>query len=98
MDDLTNEKAAMTTTTQAMDSRMTCEVCGNTGHSGNYCPTIQEDVMFMNGNNNGYRPQWGQMWNQRPYYQGGNQGNSLNPNQPSMKILFSGKLISMMFQ
>jgi hypothetical protein len=54
--------------------------------------------MFMNGNNNGYRPQWGNMWNQHPYYQGGNQGNSLNPNQPSMKILFSGKLISMMFQ
>jgi hypothetical protein len=39
MDDLTNEKAAMATTTQAMDSRMTCEVCGNTGHLGNYCPT-----------------------------------------------------------
>jgi hypothetical protein len=31
---------------------MTCEVCGNTGHSGNYCPTTQEDVMFMNDNNN----------------------------------------------
>jgi hypothetical protein len=39
MDDLTNEKAAMDTTTQAMDSRMTCEICGNIGHSGNYCPT-----------------------------------------------------------
>ena len=36
MDDLANEKAAMATTTQAMDARMTCEVCGNTGHSGNY--------------------------------------------------------------
>jgi hypothetical protein len=31
--------------------------------------------MFMNGNNNGYRPQGGQTWNQHPYYQGGNQGN-----------------------
>jgi hypothetical protein len=36
--------------------------------------------MFMKGNNDGYRPQGGQMWNQRPYYQGGNQGNSFNPN------------------
>jgi hypothetical protein len=80
MDDLTNEKAAMTTTTQAMDSRMTCEVCGNTGHLGNYYPTTQKDVMFMNDNNNIYRPQGGQTSNQHPYYQGGNQGNSFNPN------------------
>jgi hypothetical protein len=70
MDDLTSEKAAMAVTTQAVDSRMTCEVYGDTGHSGNYCPTTQEDVMYMNGNNNGYRPQGGQTWNQsRPYYQ-----------------------------
>jgi hypothetical protein len=34
MDDLTNEKAAMATTTQAMDSHMTCKVCGNTGIQG----------------------------------------------------------------
>jgi hypothetical protein len=39
MDDLTNEKVAMATTTQAMDSRMTYEVCGNTRHTGNYYPT-----------------------------------------------------------
>jgi hypothetical protein len=56
MDDLTNEKVAMDTTTQAMVCRMTCEVCGNTSHSRNYCPATQEDVMYMNGNNNGYRP------------------------------------------
>jgi hypothetical protein len=86
MDDLTNEKAAMATT-QAMDSRMTCEVCGNTGHLGNYCPTSQEDVMFMNGNINGYRPQGGQTSNQCPYYQGGNQGNSFDPKQPSLNDL-----------
>jgi hypothetical protein len=35
MDDLTSEKAAMAVTTQVVDSRMTCEVCGGTGHSGN---------------------------------------------------------------
>ena len=27
-----------TGTVQAMDSHMTCEVCGNVGHSGNNCP------------------------------------------------------------
>jgi hypothetical protein len=52
-------------------------------------PATQEDVMYMNGNNNGYRPQGGQTWNQsHPYYQGGNQSNSFNPNQPSLKDLF----------
>ena len=92
MDDLTNEKAVMATTTQAMDSCMICEVCGNTRHSGNYCPTTQEDVMYMNCNNNGYCPQGGQMWNQScPYYQGGNQGNSFNPNQPSLRDLVFGQ-------
>jgi hypothetical protein len=35
MDDLTSEKAAMAVTTQVVDSRMTCEVCSGTGHSGN---------------------------------------------------------------
>jgi hypothetical protein len=37
------------------DSRMTCEVCGNTRHSGNNCPKTQEDVNYINNNN--YRPQ-----------------------------------------
>jgi hypothetical protein len=86
MDALTSEKASMAITTRAMDARMTCEVCGDTMHLGNYCPATQEDVMYMNGNNNGYRPQEGQTWNQsHPYYQGDNQGNIYNPNQPSLK-------------
>jgi hypothetical protein len=44
------------------DSRMTCEECGNTGHSGNNCPKIQEDVNFVK---NYYRPQQNQGWNQQ---------------------------------
>jgi hypothetical protein len=43
-------------------SRMTCEECGDTGHSGNNCPEIQDDVNFVN-NNNYYRPQQNQGWN-----------------------------------
>ncbi|RCV18359.1 hypothetical protein SETIT_3G294600v2 [Setaria italica] len=41
LDDYTKEKAAMPNTIQAMNSHMTCEVCGNTGHSGNNCPKTQ---------------------------------------------------------
>jgi hypothetical protein len=40
------------------DSRMTCEVCGNTEHSGSNCPKSQEDVNYINNNN--YRPQQNQ--------------------------------------
>ena len=45
-------------TLQVLDARMTCEVCENTGHSGNDCPETQEEAMFIN--NNGFRPQGGQ--------------------------------------
>ena len=59
------------------DSCMACEVYGNTGHSGNSCPETQEDVNFVN-NNNYFRPQQNQGWNQqqRPNYQGNPQGNN----------------------
>jgi hypothetical protein len=36
------------------DSHMTCEVCGDTRHSGSNCPKTQEDVNYINNNN--YRP------------------------------------------
>ena len=44
---------------QAMDSYMTCEVCGSGVHSGNDCPETREDAAYIN-NNNGFRPQGGQ--------------------------------------
>jgi hypothetical protein len=37
------------------DSLMTCEVCGDTRHSGNNCPETQEDVNYIKNNN--YHPQ-----------------------------------------
>ena len=79
-------------TLQALDARMTCEVCGNTGHSGNDCPKTPKEAMFIN--NNGFRPQGGQGWNQpRPYYQGGNgNSNSFNPNQPILRDLVYGQV------
>ena len=36
------EKDAMMGTVQAMDSHITCEVCGNVGHSGNDCPKTHD--------------------------------------------------------
>jgi hypothetical protein len=37
LDERVAEKEAMYGTVKAMDLRMTCEVCGNVGHSGNDC-------------------------------------------------------------
>jgi hypothetical protein len=43
-------------TTKIMDAHMTCEVCGNVGHSGNDCLETREEANFINnGNNNGFR-------------------------------------------
>ncbi|PUZ66550.1 hypothetical protein GQ55_3G323000 [Panicum hallii var. hallii] len=66
-------KKQMYHSVQAIDSHSLCEVCRNGGHSGNDCPKTREDDAFINqNNNNGYRPQGGQGWNQsRPPYQGG---------------------------
>jgi hypothetical protein len=41
-------------TAKIMDAHMTCEVCGNVGHSGNDCLETREEASFINnGNNNG---------------------------------------------
>ena len=61
---------------------MTCEECGDYGNSAASCPTLQEDVNFIN-NNTCYRPQQNQGWNQQPRqgnYQGNNQDNNFNNN------------------
>ena len=80
-EDYSQDKTQMQTL-QALKARMTGEVCRNIGHSGENCPKTQEEAMYLNGNNNGFRPQEGQGWNQpHPYYQGGNgNSNSLGPN------------------
>ena len=73
---------------QVMDSHMTCETCGETGHTGNSCPIIQEELHFVgakNSNNSGFRPQQG--WNSKrnlPFSQ--QQGMNFNNNfQHSLK-------------
>jgi len=48
------------------NSHMTCEECGDTGHIGNHCPEMLEDVNYINNNNYYHynRPQQNQGWNQ----------------------------------
>ena len=64
-EDCSQDKAQLQTL-QALETRMTSEVCRNVGHSGDNCPETQEEALFLNGN--GFHPQGGQRWNQpRPY-------------------------------
>ena len=80
---------------QVSESRMTCETCGETGHSGTSCPLTQEDANFVGTNNNNpnsrFRPQQG--WNSKPNLPFGNQqGMNFNNNfQPSLKDLVYGQ-------
>ena len=91
-EDCSQDKSQLQTL-QALETRMTCEACGNVGHSGDNCPETQEKALYLNGNNNGFRPQRGPGWNQpHPYYQGGNgNSNSFNLNQPTLKDLIYGQ-------
>jgi hypothetical protein len=64
LDDRAANKDTTTSTVQAMDSHMTCEVCGDIGHSGNNCPETREEASYINngfrqqqGNNNGWSNQ-----------------------------------------
>jgi hypothetical protein len=81
-------------TANIMDAHMTCEVCGNMGHSGNDCLKTREEADFINnGNNNGFRNNnynnqgWNSPFNNQ---KGGNYSNSFN-NQPSIKDLVFGQ-------
>ena len=84
---------------QDMNSYLACEVCGDSGHSGNDFPETREDVAYINNNNNtGFRPQGGQVWGQsRPPFQGGgnnynsNFNSNFNLNQPSLRDLVFGQ-------
>jgi hypothetical protein len=72
---------------QLFESRMTCEEYGNTGHSGSQCPQLEEDMNYIN-NNDQYRPQQNQGWTQKRTnypgnylgnYQGNNSSNNFSP-------------------
>jgi len=83
------------------NSRMTCEECGDYGHSAVNYPTLQEDVNYIN-NNTYYRPQQSQGqnqptrgWNQQPRhgnYQDNTQDNNYNNyNFPPLRDLLASQ-------
>ena len=78
---------------KVMDSRMTCEICGETGHMGNSCPVTQEEAHFVgvNSNNSGFRPQHD--WNSKPSLPfSQQQGMNFNNNfQTTLKDLVYGQ-------
>ena len=49
-EDYSQDKAQMHTL-QALEARMTCEVCGNIEHLGDNFLETQEEAMYLNGNN-----------------------------------------------
>ena len=73
-----------------MDLHMICEVCGESGHSGNNCPKTHEDAL---NDSNSFRPQGGPGWNQShpPYQEGNFAYNSNFANQPSLIDLVLGQ-------
>ena len=48
LDERAADKEAMKGIIKAMDSQMTCEVCGEVKHSGNNCPQTCEDTVYIN--------------------------------------------------
>ena len=77
-------------TVQALDSHMTCEVCGEVGHSGNNCLETREEASYIN---NGFRQQNNNGWNNQSRLQGGNSNfnSNYNSNSPSLKDLILGQ-------
>ena len=69
---------------------MTCEVCGDVGHSGNDCPETREEAAFIN---NGFRQPGNNGWNNQSRPQGNSNYNSnYNSNQPSFKDFVLGQV------
>ena len=73
---------------QITEPQMTCEKCGNTGHSGKSCPFTQEDEHSIGNDtpdDTDCRPQQG--WNSKPDLPFGQQqcNNFNNSFQPSLK-------------
>ena len=48
LEERAQDKEAMKGTVQALDSHMTCEVCGDVGHSRNDCPETHEEADYIN--------------------------------------------------
>ena len=90
LDERATDKEAMKGTVKAMNSQMTCEVCGEVRHSGNNCPETHEEASYIN---NGFQQGNNNEWNNQSRPQGGNSNfnSNYNSNQPSLKDLVLGQ-------
>jgi hypothetical protein len=73
-----------------VDTRVTCEDCGETCHMGINCPMAPQDVNFIGNSNNGFCPNQGfnAGWNKPSFpfdnHQQGGIGKNFNRNEPSL--------------
>ena len=93
LDERAQKKEAIYNTVKDMDLHMTCEVCGESGYSGNDCLGTHEDDTYIN---NGFRPQGGNnRWNNQshpPFKERNSNFNSnYNSNQSSLIDLVLGQ-------
>ena len=91
LEEQAQDKEAMKGIIQAMDPHMTCEVCGDVGHSRNGCLETHEEAAYIN---NGFcQPSGNDGWNNQSRPQGNSNYNSnYNLNQPSLKDLVFGQV------
>jgi hypothetical protein len=81
-----------------VDSRVTCEERGKTGHTGIHCPMASQDVNFIGNSNNGFHPNQGfNAWWNKPSFpfnnrQQGGMGQNINISEPSLKDIIRGQL------
>jgi hypothetical protein len=74
-----------------VDARVMCEECEEIGHMGINCPTVSQDVNFIDNSNNGFRSNQGFNvgWNKPSfpfdYRQQGDMGQNFNRNEPSLR-------------
>jgi hypothetical protein len=81
-----------------VDTRVTCEECGETGHLGINCPTVCHDANFVGHFNNGYRPNQGfNARSNKPSFpfnnrRHGGSGQNLNRSEPFLKAIVRDRL------
>jgi hypothetical protein len=81
-----------------VDTRVTCEGCGEIGHMGFNCLTVSQDVSFVGNSNNGFHPNQGLNagWNKPSFpfdnRQQGAMGQNFNRSEPSLKDIVRDRL------
>jgi hypothetical protein len=81
-----------------VDARVTCEECREIGHISINCPTVSQDVNFIDNSNSGFRPNqcFNAGWNKSSFpfdnRQQGGMGQNFNKSEPSLKDIVRDQL------